>query len=91
MQNDIVEIFNNTLREQIQKLIEFEYGIKPKISVYGKAIFIFLDNKIITRIMDIKLDNIKNINTAIILAKMYSTKILESMDNEIKDYISSKI
>jgi len=91
MQNDIVEIFNNTLKEQIQKLIEFEYGIKPKISVYGKAIFIFLDNKIITRIMDIKLDNIKNINTAIILAKMYSTKIVESMDNEIKDYISNKI
>jgi len=91
MDSDIVETFNNTLKEQIQKLIEFEYGLKPKVSVYGKAIFIFLDNKVITRIMDIKLDNIKNINTAIILAKMYSSKIVESMDNEIKDYISNKI
>jgi len=91
MQNEIIETFNNTIKEQIQKLIEFEYGIKPKVSVYGKAIFVFLDNKIISRIMDIKLDNIKNINTAIILARMYSTKIVESMDNDIKDYMINKI
>jgi len=91
MENEIIEIFNNTLKEQIQKLIEFEYGLNAKVSVYGKAIFIFLENKVITKIMDIKLDNIKNTNTAIILAKMYSTKILESMDNDIKDYIANKI
>jgi len=91
MDNEITEIFNNTIKEQIQKLIEFEYGLKPKVSVYGKAIFIFLDNKIISRVMDIKLDNIKNINTAIILARMYATKIVESMENEINEYIANKI
>jgi len=79
MFSQTIEAFYQTLKAEIEHLIEEAMGQKAKVSVYGKTIMIFLPDRIKTYPMTVRVENITRKANAEAIAKIYAQRVVEDI------------